>query len=112
MEFENSHNFSNFNSSAFFKESSIKFPKTLIDFKSSQHSFENKSRINNTLKYSNQFLHNEDWEYISTTVGNNTNITGLDLSGISINEYGLQKLGEISKNSCENVQKLCEMCKN
>ena len=99
MENENCNNFSSFNSSTFFKESNIKFPKTLIDFKSSQNTLDNKSKIKNTLKYSNQFLRNEDWEYVSTTIENNTNITGIDLIGISINEYGLQKLGEIILNN-------------
>lgn len=82
---------SNFSSNSFSRQS---FTKT------------NEFLSTESLRYSNQYLGEKEWNNISRIVKENHNINSIDLMGVKIDEYGLRFLGNIISDS-PNIKTLC-----
>lgn len=95
MDLNNITKIPNFSSTSFFKESGFKFVQNSNIY---DQEFQLKNQNSNPMdiiQFSHQFLKNEDWLNISKMITEKPNIHTIELSGISIDDFGLKILGEI-----------------
>jgi hypothetical protein len=59
-----------------------------------------------SLIIANNLISNDDWDSIKSALLNSPNIHTIELSGISINDFGLRTLGEIIQHCAIKVLKL------